>query len=537
MGKGLVFDGVDDYVTVADNNGLDFDGAKKFTSAFWFKSSSTTRQFFISKYAGGGNPGYYIDYYDFSNVFRLVIYDDVNTTPIEISGGDSSYMNGEWHHLVVVFDGAASSNSAMYIDGVLKNSNQINQPGDFSNAQPLYIGDYVVSSFPVNGSIDDVKIYNYALTEDEVREEYNQGALLKLGSTGTDSSGNPDDSQSREYCIPGDTSTCNPPVGRWDFNEGAGSTVNDISGNNNIGTWSGTGSHWTQGKIGKGGSFNGSDDYVGITDNDIINPANVTISAWIKYTYRAADAPHRIVSKWWDGTNRSYDFSVANNLAFQISDDGGSPAGNPSADFTPYHDIWTFVTGTYDGTTQKIYINGIEKADSTAESGDIFKNNADLIIGTQPRNASPTTVFENYLDGSIDQVRIYDYARTPAQIAWDYNRGKPVAHWKFDECQGGTAYDASGNGNDGTITIGATGTQDGIGTCTDGDTSNAWYNGRSGKYNSGMSFDGSDDYVEATVSQTKTAYALWVKNGSVWEHVVKLEKAMPLYLWIVMLIM
>jgi hypothetical protein len=489
MGKGLVFDGGNDYVEVGNATSLNITG--DLTLGAWVKTNNAGTTGILGKDETDSQDKYmpYTIYLS-SGKIRFMMgnssttYSAISNTVLDID---------TWYHVVATVSGTKMQ---VYINGIADGSDTTFAGTRYSNSLPLYVGKYYSGGLYFNGTIDDVKIYNYALTEDDIRQEYNQGALLKLGSTGTDSSGNADDSASREYCVPGDATSCDPPVAEWNFNEGAGTTVNDISGNNNTGTWNGTGEHWDLGKVGFGGSFNGSDDYVGTTDNDVINPANITISAWIKYTYRVADAPHGIFSKWWDGTNRSYDFSVANSLAFSISDDGGVPAGNPSTDFTPYHDIWTFVTGTYDGTTQKIYINGIEKASSTAESGDIYKNNADLIIGVQPRNASPTTVFERYFNGFIDQVRIYDYARTPAQIAWDYNRGKPVAHWKFDECQGPTANDASGNGNNGTITIGATGTQDGIGTCTDGDTSNAWYNGRSGKYSSAMSFDGSDDWVE-----------------------------------------
>ena len=38
--------------------------------------------------------------------------------------------------------------------------------------------------------------------------------------------------------------------------------------------------------------------------------------------------------------------------------------------------------------------------------------------------------------GKIDQVKLFNYARTQAQIAYDYNRGGPIAHYKFDECRG-----------------------------------------------------------------------------------------------------
>ena len=47
-----------------------------------------------------------------------------------------------------------------------------------------------------------------------------------------------------------------------------------------------------------------------------------------------------------------------------------------------------------------------------------------------------------WYSGAIDNVKIYNYARSPAQIAWDYNRGAPVAHWRLDECQGNVAHDA-----------------------------------------------------------------------------------------------
>ena len=37
------------------------------------------------------------------------------------------------------------------------------------------------------------------------------------------------------------------------------------------------------------------------------------------------------------------------------------------------------------------------------------------------------------MDGYLDDLKIYDYARTPAQVAWEYNRGGPVGYWKFGD--------------------------------------------------------------------------------------------------------
>src|SRR3989338_1965645 len=52
-------------------------------------------------------------------------------------------------------------------------------------------------------------------------------------------------------------------VGYWTFDEGAGTTANDSSGNNNTGTLT-NGPTWTTGKIGQALNFDGSDDYVKI---------------------------------------------------------------------------------------------------------------------------------------------------------------------------------------------------------------------------------------------------------------------------------
>jgi hypothetical protein len=70
------------------------------------------------------------------------------------------------------------------------------------------------------------------------------------------------------------------------------------------------------------------------------------------------------------------------------------------------------------------------------------------------------------------------------------------------------------------ITIGASGSQDGAGTCATGDSADAWYNGTTGKYNGSLYFDGTDDYISVSNSKlslngTGESVFLWIKhNGS-----------------------
>ncbi|OGY09316.1 MAG: hypothetical protein A3D24_01250 [Candidatus Blackburnbacteria bacterium RIFCSPHIGHO2_02_FULL_39_13] len=142
------------------------------------------------------------------------------------------------------------------------------------------------------------------------------------------------------------------------------------------------------------------------------------------------------------------------------------------------------VTNDASSTTRRIYVNGVLK-NSDANTG--INAGSKLTIGRAGAYSGL------YLKGIVDQIRIYNYARTPAQVAWDFNRGSPVGWWKFDECQGTTANDSSGNGNSGTLTIGATGDEDTVGTCTTSST--AWGSGATGKRNYSLSLDGTDDYI------------------------------------------
>jgi len=158
-----------------------------------------------------------------------------------------------------------------------------------------------------------------------------------------------------------------------------------------------------------------------------------------------------------------------------------------------------------DGSFLRLYVDGIQRAQTTQTI-------------TPTATNTPLSISEGgySLDGEIDDVRVYNYARTPAQIAWDYNKGAPIAHFKFDECQGTVVHSSTGVGQTGTIVVGASGTQTIIGTCQT--TGTAWGNGASGKTNSSLNFDGTDDQVDfSTIGQMGTndfSVGTWVKGNS-----------------------
>lgn len=158
----------------------------------------------------------------------------------------------------------------------------------------------------------------------------------------------------------------------------------------------------------------------------------------------------------------------------------------------------------------RIYINGIEEGSNSGVSrGSTYSTECHL--AQQYNNKY------NYL-GLIDQVVVYDYERTASQIAWEYNKGKPIGYWKFDECAGETIYDSSGKGNNGQLYLGTSGTT-ATGTCASSSDS-FWYNGRDGKRNAAGDFDSFDNAVIITdnslfdfTSSDDFTFSMWFKTN------------------------
>ena len=339
--------------------------------------------------------------------------------------------------------------------------------------------------------MDEVKIYTYALSPDDIKIEYDHGASVAMASSGPIIAGGGSATSARaEYCPPGNTegncaSGQNPsPVGQWNFEEGTGTTAKDTSGNNNNGTLT-NGPTWAAGKMGTGVNFDGVNDYINAGNFGTFYDQG-TIAFWMNAA---------VVENYRNPFTTKYSGGNA-GIRFEENSGGtfGVVVGNDAGTYTYANYLangmlpnkWYHIVLVWDKTANNIkgYLNGVSK----------FNQAQSLWPTTLPA----ITIGEGYdllryWSGQIDQVRIYPYARTPAQIAWDYNRGGPVGWWKMDECQGATIHDSSGNANDGNLTVGASGTQTSAGTCTTAST--AWGNGATGKFNSAMSFDGSDDYI------------------------------------------
>ncbi|KKQ23516.1 MAG: hypothetical protein US38_C0014G0003 [Candidatus Roizmanbacteria bacterium GW2011_GWC1_37_12] len=522
------------------------------TSASWTNSGKFNKALNFDN-GVAGSEAYYNDVtsskYDLTNDFSFGAWVYRTNSPSNqariISKGDKyllftttnnipiCYMNGlsatsltatsalpvnQWIYVLCTYKDNARK---LYINGIL-NAQDTPTGTITSDNTDLVVGNYDVpsDSYRFRGIIDEVKIYNSALTSDEIKLDYNHGSAMVLGSVSTDSTGAvADNSSARGYCIPGDTTSCSAPVGEWKMDEKTGTNAYDTSGNGLTGTFTGS-PRWRSGKFGSGINFDGGNDW-----SDLISiPYNsattfstnkdITISAWFKsagssYTQTIFDSRDGDIN--WAGIGLFV--AGTGEVSYYIRDNAGHFI-NSATTSTYIDNKWHNATlvGDRDGNAV-LYIDGSINVGTTQPMSTIIDitNAQNDMLGNACCSASAWEEFQ----GSIDQVRLYNYARTPAQIAWDYNRGGPVGWWKMDECQGITANDSSGNGNNGTITIGATGTNTSAGTCT-GSAGEAWKDGATGKYNSSLEFDGTDDYINVVDNNsldmtTNITLSAWIK--------------------------
>jgi len=102
-----------------------------------------------------------------------------------LNGGSKQYLYetttsvnvGNWHHILVTGIRGVSTN--FYIDGKIKTTTTAPNTTSFSNNDTFSIGRHVYVSYGTyfNGQIDDVRIYNYALTSEQVKNIYSGGSV------------------------------------------------------------------------------------------------------------------------------------------------------------------------------------------------------------------------------------------------------------------------------------------------------------------------------------------------------------------------
>jgi hypothetical protein len=204
-------------------------------------------------------------------------------------------------------------------------------------------------------------------------------------------------------------------VAAYSFDEGTGTTVNDLSGNGNAGTV--VNATWTtSGKYGNALVFNGTNALVTIPNAAALQlTSGMTLEAWVN--------PSAVKDAWTDVIYKDEDNYYLEGTSNSSSVPGGGNTVGPT-DSTIFGttalapNTWSDLALTYDGTTLRLYVNGAQVSSLATPGGP-------MVTSTNPLQIGGDSFHPQFFQGSIDEVRIYNVALNETQIQSDMNT--PVA--------------------------------------------------------------------------------------------------------------
>jgi len=473
----LSFDGFNDYVDCGNDSTLDI--TNSLTISAWVKLDTTVgNRLIVGKDDNTGGRAYDL-YFLNSTEFGIEVH-KTDTSSTRLDSGGLHPTTGQWCHVVGTYEYVADGTSIMklYVNGTPdKNLSNAVGPIQATTAE-LNIGRRSFSGAEAyfNGTIDDVRIYNRALSAGEVRQLYG-GELLGLEIVGPEEVAENSGAQYKAiahyeradvdvtdsvqwYCEPNrfaqidvnGTLTTEEIYQPQDITVYAQYTQSDVTVEAEKAV-----SIFAVCPSGSALQFDGVGDYVEVTSSPSLDlHGGLTLTAWVK---NDSDNDGQLV--WRGDTQWSHDpymlHLVGQKMEFRI-DRGTGWVIYTVKSIEKVDNAWHFWGAVYNKNENVMYLYkdaSLENATNVfheIEYGTLMMWNT---IGAVDHGTG-----QNFR-GTIDKLAIYDRALSAEEIQANMHRrltgDEPnlVGYWDFDEGEGEDVCDLSGNGNDGTV-VGAT---------------------------------------------------------------------------------
>jgi hypothetical protein len=439
----LSFDGINQYVEISNSPELSFGLGDEITLEAWINPGTVTGGFrsFLQK---GGITSYNTTNYTLRQTDRVIefFYWSAVNGWNGVQTSSTHLAINTWTHVAVTFQYGTQSSMKMYING--QSVPFFWTLGDGSTApledsQPVRFGGISFWNHRWVGTMDEVKIWNVMRSEAEIQQYLYQS-------------------------IPNPASEANL-VAYFDFNEGTGQVLNDLSTSTNDGQLGSTpnvdigdpiwGNCQIPGfNIQNCLDFDGVNDYVTIPHSSTLNfgTGDFTIEAWILNSNTTGSIWKRIFTK---RGNASAWYSLSLNfnrliieLAGGVSFTAGPAIQNDGR--------WHHVAAIRSGNTINLYIDGNKYSGTSPSYGINTDNNFLAEIGNWLTEAYGGEKYR----GKIDEIRVWNIARTDSEIRENIHRELPnplsepnlMAYYNFNQSSGTVLPDYSSNSNNGTLT-------------------------------------------------------------------------------------
>jgi len=410
VGTGLSFDGVDDYVEVPDDASLDI-------------TTDITIEAWVYPEASVDYMGIVIKGDDGAENYEALLGDQLLYWAIQWTDGtrDSeklplTYNTNEWMHLVTIYD--IGNNVSLYKNGEFVDSDALPNKTPQTNDVYLGIGRELGTSRYFNGHIDSVRIYNRALSAEEIKALYRNEAV----------------DEGLVLYLP--------------LNAGSGDTAKDFSGQGNNGTINGARWYGFRPVRSGGLQYDGVDDNVDMGDVDKVEGLDeLTVEGWV-YPHDVSTDEQGAIRKKSVWRHMVY----VDKFAFRFHDSNDYWTDNLYSSAPLSANKWYHLVAIYEASAGEVrlYINGSLDSTHSVSFAGLTTNTYSLQLGHGIGGK------QNYFNGSIALVRIYNRALSDQEIA-DLYLGKEISReglvldMPLNEGQGSVAHDYSGEGNNGTI--------------------------------------------------------------------------------------
>ena len=411
-GGNIFCDGGDDYIETPNSSNLNFD-TDNFSVEYWYRKTERTASYEniwgVGKWNTGGDLG--------TCEWDLAIGEGASgtgeSTSFTLVSGSTVYGTGikpisfnlnKFNHLVGIRNNHILQ---IYYNGQLihsgnpvgmTTSTSVNNVG-----RNLRVSNSALNQYYSRAHSGVVRLYRKALTADEVTQNYR--ALSPRFS---------DPSIITEGLI------LNYDFGTVETFSGSNTSVYNLVGTGLTGTTINGPTYSTD----AGGSLNldGANDYVFTNNNTLLQPANLTIELWFKLNVTLTSQPTSfplLVDKYSLGTPRSgyrllFD-KGANQLQFSVFGTSIESIVYISGANTKISTNYNCVHGTFDGTSTKIYLNGVLEH-TVLGANTINYNNEDLYLGAYFDGG-----IQHNINSRIYKLAIYNRALTQSEITQNYN--------------------------------------------------------------------------------------------------------------------
>ena len=384
FGKAAVFNGSNSLVTVSSS----LPWANSFSISMWLKPSSglSASNYYIPFYQKGydssiGGTG--LAFYTYGYVLQPWVgsiggsyYNIFNTGTLTAN---------QWNHVVLTRNYGVAWE--LFLNGSsLGTYTAQGLTNDFSDTE-YYFGGFFGGSYSYNGEIDQVRIFDKALSLGEINSVYNE--TTTTAALGTIS--NPSTvAYYKMQDATDETGSYNGTASNVDFN--------------------------VQGKYGFAGLFNGSSSVISASNPNSLGGAR-SFSAWIKTTSTDFQG---IITNGGGSHASGLNMFVYNNKLYSTSGKGNGENYGPTSSANVNTGDWVHcvltMSGTAIGSTLKTYVNG--SLDGTHTTTVLITDTyAAFRIGGRYINSSNAA----YFNGAIDQVRIFDKEISASEVTTLYN--------------------------------------------------------------------------------------------------------------------